>query len=244
MNYYLDTEFVESPIQPKFLGVNIGKTIFTIDLISIGIVSEDDREYYAISSEFDVDNAWNKINPTTHSNEKPYYWIRENVLKPIYDELFFKAGVDRSFPHKSPVFHNPKFTLKNFKILLKKYGKSRKKIAYEISRFVCDADNSLYSKWQDSMNNYAALLRDYKTEDNVKFYGYYADYDWVVFCWLYGRMMDLPKSFPWLCHDLQQMLDDVGSPNIQHIKDMNKNEHNALADAKFNKNLHDYINKL
>ena len=83
MNYYLDTEFVESPVQPKFLGMSIGKPIFTIDLISIGIVSEDKREYYAISKEFDVDNAWNKINPTTHSDEKPYYWIRENVLAKI-----------------------------------------------------------------------------------------------------------------------------------------------------------------
>ncbi len=109
---------------------------------------------------------------------------------------------------------------------------------------MCDVDNSLYEKWQDSMNNYAEALRDFKTEDNVKFYGYYADYDWVVFCWLYGRMMDLPKSFPWFCIDLKQTLNEKGNPNIKHIKDMNKDVHNALSDAKFNMNLHEYLNEL
>ena len=25
------------------------------------------------------------------------------------------------------------------------------------------------------------------------FFGWYASYDWVVFCWIFGRMIDLPK---------------------------------------------------
>lgn len=40
----------------------------TIDLISIGIVAEDGREYYAISGEFDTHRAW----------EHP--WLPDNVL--------------------------------------------------------------------------------------------------------------------------------------------------------------------
>lgn len=40
MKYFIDTEFIDD-----------GKTI---DLISIGIVSEDNREFYAVSNEFDV----------------------------------------------------------------------------------------------------------------------------------------------------------------------------------------------
>ena len=43
MKYFLDTEFIED-----------GKTI---DLISIGIVAEDGREYYAINSECDFPKA-------------------------------------------------------------------------------------------------------------------------------------------------------------------------------------------
>lgn len=50
--YYIDTEFID--------------TGTVIDLISIGIVGEDGREYYAQSSEFNIDKA--------------NYWVRENVI--------------------------------------------------------------------------------------------------------------------------------------------------------------------
>ena len=52
MRYWYDTEFIEN-----------GETI---DLISIGIVAEDGREYYAVSREF---------NPKKASD-----WVKENVL--------------------------------------------------------------------------------------------------------------------------------------------------------------------
>ncbi len=59
MKYFLDTEFIED-----------GKTI---DLISIGIVAEDDRLYYALN--FDCDhsraNEWVKENVLSHIPEKP-----------------------------------------------------------------------------------------------------------------------------------------------------------------------------
>lgn len=44
MKYFFDTEFHED-----------GRTI---DLISIGIVAEDGREYYAINRECDFDRIW------------------------------------------------------------------------------------------------------------------------------------------------------------------------------------------
>jgi len=40
------------------------------------------------------------------------------------------------------------------------------------------------------------------------FYAYYADYDWVVFAQLFGKMKDLPKGFPMYCKDLKQSLDE------------------------------------
>jgi 3' exoribonuclease, RNase T-like len=43
MKYWLDTEFIEHP--------------FKIDLISIGLVAEDGREFYAESSEVDWTNS-------------------------------------------------------------------------------------------------------------------------------------------------------------------------------------------
>ena len=52
MRYFYDTEFIED-----------GQTI---DLVSIGVVAEDGREYYAVSTDFDASRA--------------NAWVRDNVL--------------------------------------------------------------------------------------------------------------------------------------------------------------------
>lgn len=52
MRYFYDTEFIEDGS--------------TIQLVSIGVVAEDGREYYAVSSDFDASRA--------------NAWVRENVL--------------------------------------------------------------------------------------------------------------------------------------------------------------------
>ena len=52
MKYWLDTEFDDS-------GDNL-------DMISIGTIAEDGREFYAVSTDFDPDSV------------KP--WVKENVL--------------------------------------------------------------------------------------------------------------------------------------------------------------------
>jgi hypothetical protein len=54
--YYYDTEFIDDGV--------------TIDLVSIGIVSEDGREFYAVSSEFNV--AKLHANPWLVENVRPY----------------------------------------------------------------------------------------------------------------------------------------------------------------------------
>src|SRR5882757_5689684 len=38
--------------------------------------------------------------------------------------------------------------------------------------------------------------------EKTEFWAYYADYDWVVLCQLYGTMMDLPKDWPMYCRDV------------------------------------------
>ena len=43
VRYFYDTEFIEDGV--------------TIELVSIGIVAEDGREYYAVSTEFRADRA-------------------------------------------------------------------------------------------------------------------------------------------------------------------------------------------
>ncbi|HZZ37319.1 MAG TPA: 3'-5' exoribonuclease [Caulobacteraceae bacterium] len=53
MKYFIDTEFIDQP--------------YTIDMISIGLVAEDGREYYAESSEVD----WSRASRWTLDNVRP-----------------------------------------------------------------------------------------------------------------------------------------------------------------------------
>lgn len=75
-------------------------------------------------------------------------------------------------------------------------------------------------------------------EDHPEFWGYYADYDWVVFCQLFGRMIDLPKNFPMYCRDLKQTLDEIGNPEVPFRP---VQEHDALGDAQWNRRVFDWI---
>jgi hypothetical protein len=88
------------------------------------------------------------------------------------------------------------------------------------------------------------IIEFVKGDEEIEFYGYFADYDWVVFCWIFGRMIDLPKGFPFYCRDLKQMMDERGF--TKEWKQQNcpdpKGEHNALVDAKWNYELFKKLN--
>lgn len=71
-----------------------------------------------------------------------------------------------------------------------------------------------------------------------EFWGYYADYDWVAFCWIFGAMIDLPKGWPMYCRDIKQWCDDLGNPKLPET---GKNEHHALADARWNKQAYEFL---
>ena len=258
MNYYLDTEFLEGSQDKSFLGIKYGETKPTIDLISIGISSEDDRKYYAISKDFNIKEAWNRfqvIDSDCNGKEREY-WIRKNVLKPIYKELHDKENLHaKQTLHRTNVYieeTNFNFTYRNLKKLIYKYGKTNKQIAEEIKDFVSQKQ-LLYTRLMDNLYGFTTeTLRTFEgrmacIEHNwgtPKFYAYYADYDWVVFCQLFGTMMDLPRKFPMYCIDLKQELDRFDLKNKAKQLPKQENEHNALADAIWTKQLHEFINKL
>ena len=237
MDYYLDTEFLEGTQKKLF-----GKTKPTIDLISIGLVAEDGREYYAISKDFNLKEAWNRYDLEMQSGDmrnlfpegRKIYWIRENVLKPIFVQLLnpIMDSKDNNFR---------KFNYKNFKVLINKYGKPNKQISDELHDFCI----SYSSKSVE--------------ENNPKFYTYYGAYDWVVFCWLFGKMIDLPKGFPMYSNDLKQIFDEMEKKQLEDYKHLKNNaptlkqhvdfpiqinQHNALADAKWNQKLHRFLKSL
>lgn len=153
MRFWFDTEFLED-----------GKTI---ELISIGIVSEDGLRYYAENSEYDL--------------SKSHKWLEENV----HPHLLGGAAL-----------------------------KSRKQIADEVKRFL-----------------------GYRPE----IWAYYGAYDWVVFCQLYGRMIDLPvKQLKWPMYvmDVKQFADDLGNPTLPKHEGKT---HHALADALWTKHAWEYL---
>lgn len=224
MKYFIDTEFIEGPQKTLF-----GFTKPTIDLISIGIKAEDGREYYTISKDFNLKEAWDRFDwkehISTHKEDEgkilhqKVYWLRENVLRPIFNEYYIEVfGCTM-----------PTFSYSSMKKLVDTVGKSNKQIAEEV-KFFC-------------------LYPNISSTPAPEFYAYYGDYDWVVFCWLFGKMINLPNKFPKYCRDLQQTFDEKKSSIKGRMKDqpgypVNNGIHNALEDARWNFKLYNFLNTL
>ena len=194
----------------------------TIDLISIGIKCEDGRELYNISKDFNLKKVWNDD------------WLKKNVLKAIFNELKFIENEKR----KSFAVINliSEFNYKNMKYLIKIYGKTIKQIETNIRHFVYHSA----LKYDEGATGLDECVEEYLKNDKIEFYGYYADYDWVVFCWIFGRMINLPKGFPMYCKDLKQMMDKENIKR-EEIRTEPATEHSALEDARWNLKLYNYL---
>jgi hypothetical protein len=169
MKYFLDTEFIESP--------------GSIQLISIGLVCEDGRTFYAENTSFDENDA----------DE----WVKKNVIDKLRWWQLRHAGGGRFY----------------------------------------DTCNGATEMMGDISEIKEGLMAFFKKHAPSAFYGYYADYDWVIFCWIFGKMIDLPNGFPKYCRDLKQMLDESGKDKIAAPI----GEHNALVDAQWNKKLYEHL---
>ncbi len=210
MKYFIDTEFIEDGI--------------TIDLISIGIFSEDGRSFYMISNDFNLKKAWDNK------------WIKENVLLPIYKENVLlpihkenitgeRRTVDQ-FTYETIVRYYNYWAYPNF------YIKDR------ILEFI---------GWRDtgyvSYDTYSEKMIKNKSPEHLypEFWGWYASYDWVVLCQLFGSMIDLPRRFPMYINDIKQLqhIHGIGDHELPE----QENRHNALADATWNKTAYEYVMK-
>ena len=157
MRHWFDTEFIED-----------GRTI---DLISIGVVAEDGREFYAISTEFDPSRAGD--------------WIRAHVLCHL---------PDAADPEADGLF------------------RTRAQIRNDLLRFI--------------------------GRDRPEYWAFYADYDWVALCQLFGRMTDLPRAWPRYCMDIKQWCIMLGDPPLPRQTGI---EHHALADARWNRTAWEFL---
>jgi hypothetical protein len=271
MKIFLDTEFIEGVQDKTFLGFTLGKTKPTIDLISLGLVSEDDKEYYAVSKDFNLKEAWNRYQQSDQHRNGQWikdYWIRDNVLRPIYNEFlhiennFLRSDYKfdgRKTYHTidSNEYFNKYGTLKELKRLINKFGKTNNQIAKELKEFI-------YTTSQINNPETIGNWDEVKHLFEIEFYADFCNYDWVVFCWLFGKMNDLPTGFPYYCNDLQQIKEAkwneiISNRNkklkhqgvIKHIdehpdfpKQNPAEKHHALNDARYDKDLFNFIKSL
>lgn len=74
--------------------------------------------------------------------------------------------------------------------------------------------------------------------EKPEIWAYYADYDWVAICQLYGLMVDLPKGWPMFCRDVKQLAVSIGNPKLPEQK---TTKHHALADALWTKQAWEFL---
>jgi hypothetical protein len=150
VKYFLDTEFISQP--------------FKVDLISIGIVAEDGREFYMESDAVD----WA---PASR-------WTLDVVRPQLSGE-----------------------------------GHAPESIGHGIRAFA-------------------------EHDDAPEFWGYYAAFDWVAFCGLFGSLGELPFDFPQFCLDLKQWAIALGDPELPA---QTGQRHHALADARWTKGVWEFL---
>src|SRR5438067_9859511 len=146
--YFYDCEFIED-----------GRTV---DLVSIGVVDEHGREFYAVSTEFDGSRA--------------IPWVKRNVLD------------------KLPSPADPAW-------------RSREQIRADLLAFLLDAQGP------------------------IELWAWMSAYDHVVLCQLWGDMRKLPRPIPRFTHELRQVWEDAGCPELPPTP---PDQHSALADARHN----------
>lgn len=146
--YFYDCEFIEDG--------------HTIELVSVGVVDESGREFYAVSNEFDPGRA--------------IPWVRRNVL----DKL--PSPSDSAW-------------------------RSRERIREDLYAFLTEP------------------------ADRVELWAWYAAYDHVVICQLWGAMTALPRAMPRVTNELRTLWQFAGQPDLPPAP---ADQHDALADARHN----------
>jgi hypothetical protein len=95
-----------------------------------------------------------------------------------------------------------------------------------------------YSRSEGQIRELLRAFCDPEKYGKPEFWAYYADYDWVVFCHLFGRMIDLPQGYPKYCLDVKQWCVSLGNPKLPA---QTSTEHHALADARWTKQAWDFL---
>lgn len=165
MKIFYDTEFLEDGV--------------TIELISIGMVAEDGREYYAVNRDMPVRRI------------RKHAWLMEHVVPSLP-----RGHGDRRLTMPNRWLYD----------YVDPVVKRQARIASEVAAFI-------------------------QATPDPQLWAWYAAYDHVALCQLWGRMIDLPDGVPMFTNDLKQEAVRLGSPVMP---EQGQGEHHALADARHN----------
>lgn len=179
MRIWYDTEFIDTGTH--------------IELLSIGMVREDGKTYYAVVQDL---NLMLKAYNWTSNGE---YWLRNNVMNSLPVKVQPK---DRVYPLIWDMDHPDVGAIR-----------IRSNIGREIRKFCTE-------------------------KGTPELWAWYAAYDHVALSQLFGRMLDLPEDMPMYTMDLKQEHRRLGEPKLPH---QYGGEHNALADAQWNKVVWQYL---
>lgn len=174
---YYDTEFIEDG--------------HTIVLISIGMITDDGRSYYAVNGDLE-DKTHPTDNVTTWERIVKHDWLVRNVVPhlPIHGrktlEKYLAGGTIFS-PNPTMFGVRPDYSNTDVK--------PRQVIANEVRDFIQAAG------------------------PDVELWAWYGAYDHVALCWLWGRMIDLPDGVPMYTNDLRQERRRLGDPEMPRQAD-------------------------
>lgn len=198
MRFHYDTEFVEDG--------------HTIGLLSIGIVADDGREYYAV-----VDDTWTIQQAVEHP------WLRENVVPSlpvkVYEHVggmgtahtrdgrFVEFGQRWDWDRAHPDYE---------------HVKPRQQVANEVRNFL------------------APRPLNFKAADACELWADYGAYDHVALAQLWGPMIELPPGIPMWTNDLRQVIARLGLTDAD-LPQQEAGQHNALADARHNRTIAQFL---
>lgn len=84
----------------------------------------------------------------------------------------------------------------------------------------------------------ATRLLDFIGKETPEFWGYCAAFDHVLLTQLFKETIGIPKHFPYYTNDLAQLRRMLKNPELPNT---NKQIHHALSDARWNKDVWDFL---
>lgn len=124
--------------------------------------------------------------------------------------------------------------------------------------------DSLWRTRAEMRQDLIEFIANTRDSEPMEVWGYFADYDWVLFSQTFGRMIDVQQyisDMPMHCKDLKQTMGDLGvkRKDLDHIKAPTQlwvaldngsyatepiDEHNCLYDAYWNMHVYDYLQEV